>query len=202
MKIAIIGASGVIGQGVSKLLKKDHNVICLGRDSGDINLDICDKNSIINAFKQMGKVDAVICTSGKVAFGKFDQLDDEDWQLGLKNKLMGQINLAQIASQYLNHRGSITLTSGIIGNCPIALGISAATVNGALESFVRAVALELPDQQRINIVSPTVLTESLPVYQDFFPGFASISADDLSQFYKRSVMGVETGQVFEAFAGN
>ena len=100
---------------------------------------------------------------------------------------------------YLSEGGSITLTSGILTEQPIAWGTSASTINGAVNHFVKAAATELPNKIRINAVSPTVVTESLPIYQDYFPGFESASASKVANAYFKSVMGVQTGQIFEVF---
>ncbi|MGB0894676.1 MAG: short chain dehydrogenase [Parashewanella sp.] len=199
MKIAIVGATGIIGQAVYRLLSQQHQVLQLSRTQGDYLLDITSKSSIEDTFKSIGALDAVICTAGSVAFQPFQSLTEEDWQLGLNSKLLGQLHLSQVASQYLTTGGSITLTSGIIADHPITAGLSAATINGALHHFVKAASVELPDQQRINIVSPTMVTESKKQYQAFFPGFMSVDADKLAMFYMRSVMGVETGEIFRAY---
>ena len=61
----------------------------------------------------------------------------------------------------MNDGGSFTLTSGIVADEPIREGANATTVNLALEGFVRGAAIELPRGIRINLVSPTVLTESM-----------------------------------------
>ncbi len=98
--------------------------------------------------------------------------------------------------------GSITLTTGILADYPIASGICASTLNGAIEHFVSAVATELPSGIRINAVSPSIVTESLDVYGSYFPGFHTINAADVAQYYVRSALGVETGKTFKAFAGN
>ena len=201
MKIAIFGATGTIGQAVTKLLSKQHEIISIGNANGDLNVDISSKDAIEDTFKKMGKVDAIVSVTGKVVFKTFDALSDDDWNLGFQNKLLGQINIAQVGSRYLNESGSITLTSGIISERPIAYGLAAATVNGALEHYVQAAALELPHNQRINIVSPTVLTESLDKYADFFPGFISMDGKSVAQYYKRAILGVENGQVIRAFNG-
>ena len=41
-------------------------------------------------------------------------------------------------------------------------------VNGAIEGFVKGSAIEMPRGLRINVVSPTVNTEALPAYGDYF----------------------------------
>jgi len=202
MKILIIGSSGTIGSQITEKLATSHEVIKANHQSGDVQIDISEPKSIEAAFEIVGKVDAIVCAAGNVAFNAFSELSREEWEVGLNSRLMGQVNLTQIGIQYLNDGGSITLTSGIIADYPIAYGTSAATLNGAIQHFVNAVALELPRDIRINVVSPTVVTESLPIYGDYFPGFNSIDAEDLAKYYLRSVLGIETGQTFKAFAGN
>ncbi|HGH0740112.1 TPA: SDR family oxidoreductase, partial [Klebsiella pneumoniae] len=92
--------------------------------------------------------------------------------------------------------GSITLVSGIVAQEPIAQGVNATTVNAGLEGFVRAAACELPRGIRINLISPTVLSESLAAYGDFFPGFPSVPAAAVAQAYRRSIEGVQTGRIY------
>jgi len=53
--------------------------------------------------------------------------------------------------------------------------------------------------QRINAVSPTVLTEALDKYGAFFPGFESASASRVALAYRRSLEGVETGKVYRVW---
>ena len=86
--------------------------------------------------------------------------------------------------------------SGILNHDPIPYGASAAMVNGALEGFVVAAAIELPNALRLNLVSPTVLTESMPEYGDYFPGFMPVSAAEVAQAYRKSVEGKQSGQVY------
>ncbi len=202
MKILIIGASGTIGSQVVKALETAHEVIKANYSSGDVQIDITNAASINSVFESIGKVDAIVCATGNIAFNSFSELSREEWDVGINSRLMGQVNLTQIGSKYLHDGGSITLTSGIIADYPIAYGASAATLNGAIEHFAKAVSVELPKNIRINVVSPTVVTESLDTYGDYFPGFNSINAEDLAKYYVRSVLGVETGQTFKAFAGN
>ena len=202
MKILVIGASGTIGHEIVIALSTTHEVVTAGKSSGDVKIDITDPNSIREALNSIGKLDAIICAAGDVAFNAFASLTREEWDVGINSRLMGQINLTQIGAEYLNDHGSITLTSGIIADYPIAYGTSAATLNGAIQHFVKAVANELPRGIRINVVSPTVVTESLGVYGDYFPGFHSIDAKVLAKFYVRSALGIETGETFKAFAGN
>lgn len=196
MKIVIVGASGTIGSAVSDLLAKDHQVIRVGHSQGDARVDMRDPASIRGLFAKLGQFDALVVASGSAAFNALTEMTDEEWQLGIQSKLMGQINLTRAAIPHLNDKGSITLISGILSEEPINWGASVTTINGAVEHFVKAAACELPRGLRINVVSPTVLTESMDKYADFFPGFIPVPAARVAQAYQKSVLGVQTGQVF------
>jgi len=58
--------------------------------------------------------------------------------------VLGQIRLALIGQHFLNPKGSITFTSGIVSQEPILQGSNATAVNRALEGFVQAAAIEMP----------------------------------------------------------
>ncbi|QKN80742.1 short chain dehydrogenase [Scandinavium goeteborgense] len=199
MKIVIVGASGTVGRAVAAELDKNgqHQLIRVGHRQGDVLVDLTDEASVDALFSQTGKVDAIIATTGNVFFGPLSKMTAEDFTLGLQDKLLGQIRLALKGQHFLNDGGSITLISGIIADVPIAQGVNATTVNAALAGFVKAAACELPRGIRINLVSPTMLTESEAAYGPFFPGFESVPATRVALAFRRSVEGVQSGQVFK-----
>ncbi|UBO74810.1 short chain dehydrogenase [Aeromonas rivuli] len=200
MKIVIVGASGTVGSAVSNLLATQHEIVRVGRSQGDATVDMTDGASIAALFAGIGQFDALVIASGNVAFAPLTELTDEQWQLGLESKLMGQVKLTRAAIPYLNEGGSITLISGILSEEPINWGSSATTINGAIEHFAKAAACELPKGLRINVVSPTLLTESMDKYAAFFPGFEPVPAARVALAYQKSVLGVQTGQVFRVNA--
>lgn len=197
MKIILIGASGTLGQAVANELGPRHEILRVGRSSGDYRVDITESASIRALFEQVGGFDALISAAGKVHFGALAEMGETEMAVGLKDKLMGQVNLVLIGSQYANDGASFTLTSGILSEQPIVLGSSASLVNGALEGFVRSAALELPRGQRINAVSPNVLVESMEGYAPFFRGFKPVLAADAALGFARSVEGKQSGQVYK-----
>ena len=198
MKVIIIGATGTIGKYVSNALRRQHEVINVSYSRGDYKINIEDENSIINFFKEIGSFDALVATTGKVYFGELHDMSSEKWQIGLNNKLMGQVNLVSHGLKYINDGGSFTLTSGILNKDPVKSGSSAALVNGALEGFVIGSAIEMTRNIRINIVSPTIVSESIEKYKEYFHGFRSISADEVAQCYVKSIEGRQTGQIYKA----
>lgn len=159
-------------------------------------MDIADRNSIEMMFQQIGKIDAMISTTGKVHFGALAEITEEQYAVGLNNKLMGQVNLVSSGLNYLNDGGSFTLTSGILNRDPIRLGASAAMVNGAIDGFVTSAAIEMPRGLRINAVSPTVVAESMDKYADYFRGFLPAPVATVALAYVKSVEGAQTGQIY------
>ena len=196
MKILLIGASGTVGSAVDKELSARHEIIRIGRTRGDFQVDISDSASIRALFGKTGKFDALVCAAGNVTFAPLAEMDAQSFALGLQDKLMGQVNLLLIGREFANDGASFTLTSGVLSHDPIRSGASAALVNGALDSFVRAAAIELPRGMRVNSVSPTVLVEAMGSYAPYFRGYKPVAGADVGLAYAKSVEGLQTGQTF------
>lgn len=198
MKVLLVGASGTVGHAVVENLSRDHDIIKAGRTQGDLQVDLTDEASVVRLFEQSGKVDAIIATTGSVHFGPLAEMSSAQFDKGLQDKLMGQVRLVLIGQHYLKPGGSFTLTTGILTQHPIRTGVNATAVNAALEGFVLAAANELQGQ-RINAVSPTVVTEALDKYGPFFPGFESAAADRVALAYRRSLEGIDNGKVYRVW---
>jgi NAD(P)-dependent dehydrogenase (short-subunit alcohol dehydrogenase family) len=199
MKIIVIGATGTVGKAVVEQLGLRHEIVAVGSSSGQYQADIGDIAQVRAVFERIGKVDAVVVAAGQLAFAPLAEFTPEQFRVGLDSKLMGQVNVAQVAQDFLNDGGSITLTSGIVADQPIRNGASATMVNAAVEGYARAAAIELPRGLRINAVSPTLLTESLDSYGPFFRGFETAPASRVALAYSRSVEGAQTGQVYKVW---
>ena len=198
MKIVLIGANGKIGELVQTAMAgAGHEIVKVGRKSGDFQVDIESRESIRQLYQVVGSFDAVAVAAGEVVFAPLSQLTAENWQFSLGSKLMGQISLVQEAIPFINERGSFTLVSGILNEEPIFAGVVGATVSGALEGFVRAAAIELPKGLRINVVNPTILKESEAQFGPFFPGVIPVEGRRVAQAYKRAILGVQTGRVYK-----
>ncbi|WP_210254834.1 short chain dehydrogenase [Methylocapsa sp. S129] len=201
MRILVVGASGTLGRAIVSELGGRHDIIAAGSKSGDIRIDIADPASIVAAFAAAGPLDAVACAAGAVNFAPLSAFAPAGvagslYGLGLANKLMGQVNLALAARDALRDGGSITLITGILADQPIAQGSSASMVNGAIEAFARAAAIELPRGLRINVVSPTVFVESMEGYGPFFRGFEPVPVAKAALAFSRSIEGRQTGQIY------
>lgn len=199
MKVLLVGASGIVGRGIDSELSQRHDIIRVSRASGDVNVDLTDIASIRAMFEKVGKVDAVVSATGKVHFGDFAEMNDDKYRIGINDKLMGQVNLVLVGRDHVADNASFTLTTGILSKDPIRYGSSASMVNGAIESFVRAAAIEMKPGLRINAVSPGVILEAMEGYAPYFRGHDPVPAARAALGYAKSVEGLQTGQVFEIF---
>jgi len=199
MKILIIGGAGTIGKKVSAHLAKKHQIVIAGRNSGDVNVDIDDSQSIEAMFESIGKLDAIVCVAGEAKWGAFDSMTEEDFYVGLRSKLMGQVNLVRIGHKHLNTGGSFTLSTGILADDPVAGTTSPAMVNGGIHSFVKAAALELANGARINVVSSGLVEDAVEKYEAYFPGHNPIPMDKVINAYVKSVEGKGNGDTITIY---
>jgi len=199
MKILIIGGKGTIGKKVSNHFSKKHEVLIAGRNSGDIVVDIVNSQSIQAMFESIGNIDAVVCIAGDAKWASFDSMTEEDFYIGLKSKLMGQVNLVRIGQNYLNAGGSFTLSTGILADHPVELTSSPAMVNGGIHSFVKAVSMELQNGIRINVVSSGLVEDAVDKYEAYFPGHNPITMKKVINGYVKSVEGKGTGEIIRMY---
>jgi NAD(P)-dependent dehydrogenase (short-subunit alcohol dehydrogenase family) len=197
MKIVIIGATGTIGKAVAATLRGKHEVIAVSRSAADYRADITDKSSLEKAFAAIGKVDAIVSAAGGAVFKPLAALTDADFEKCLHDKLMGQVNVVRVGSQYIRSGGSITITSGVLAGEPMPGAAAISMVNAGLEGFGRAAALELGNEKiRVNVVSPPWVTETLIAYKmDLANG---LPAAEVAKAYVKSVEGEATGLIIDA----
>ncbi len=199
MKILIIGGNGTIGKKVAAHLNEKHEVLIAGRNSGDYLVDITKTDSIKALLESIPSLDSIICIAGEAKWDDFKDLSEEDFYIGIRSKLMGQVNLVRIGQDYLKSKGSITLSTGILADDPVIKTTSAAMVNGAIHSFVKAVALEIENELRINVVSLGVVEDAYEKYKGFFPGHNPVPMTKVVNAYVRSVEGRRNGEIIRVY---
>ena len=198
MRIIVIGATGTIGKAVVEALRGKHDVVQVGHESGDYQVDLADKGSIERLYEAVAPFDAVVSAAGLAKFGALDGLSDADFQFSLSNKLMGQVNLVRVGMSQIRDNGSFTLTSGVLSQEPTRGSSAISLVNGGLEAFARAAALEMPRGVRINVISPPWVSETLEAMGR--DGDAGMPAAQVARAYVESVEGSENGEVIDARA--
>ena len=195
MKIIIIGSNGTIGQKVVSALTGRHDIISIGHTRGDLQVDLASPDSIRKMFDTVKKFDAVVSTAGNARFGTLEELSDEDFAIGINNKLMGQVNLIRIGYPHIQNNGSFTLTSGVLSQEPVVGSSAISLTNAGIEAFVRAVALELPRGIRANVVSPIWVSETLAdMGRDSANG---MPAEKVAQAYVECIHGKNNGDIFD-----
>ena len=195
MKIIVIGANGAVGKTAVDALAPRHEVVAVGRSSGDVQADIEDVDSIRAMYQQIGKVDAVVSAVGHGHFGAVHEMTSEQFMKGINHKVLPQVNLVLEGFDYVNDGGSFTLTSGVLNRDPIRGGSCAAAANGALDGFVLGASVDMPRGIRINAVSPEVLEVSREKYDGFFRGHVHVSNEAVGLAYSKAVEGCLSGQV-------
>ncbi|MES2521044.1 MAG: NAD-dependent epimerase/dehydratase family protein [Bacteroidota bacterium] len=89
MKIIIVGATGTMGKHIVSALEKEHDLIKVSSQGGDIQVDITSTESIENMFKKVGAFDALISTAGPTYVGPWKNLNDKEFRKGVDGKMMG-----------------------------------------------------------------------------------------------------------------
>jgi len=160
MKALVVGSNGTIGKAVVELLEEKGIEVIGASRSTNPSLDITDSSGIEAFFEKVGEVDAIISAAGDAAFSFLDKVTDDDIQLSINSKLLGQVNLVRKGMNNLRPGGVFVITGGILAYSPMPQTSIIAMVNAGLEGFARAVALELTEGRRIVVVHPSWVAET------------------------------------------
>lgn len=199
MKVVVVGATGHVGEAVVKAFEDfGDEVIAASRNSSP-SIDLTDPESITAFFEQVGQVDAVVATTGKVPFVSTNEATTQDFEEGFANKFQGQVNLVLHGKDYVRDGGSFTLSTGILNHFPVKDSVIASSVNGAIEAFAKAAATDIERGLRVNVVSASVIEEALEDYGPYFPGFIPVPAAKAAQFFVRAAHGVDNGATLTVF---
>ena len=198
MKVVLIGATGTIGSAIARALADRHDVIPVSHSKAEHRVDLASKASIERLMEAVQPFDAVISAAGQAAFRPLQELSDDDFQLSLSNKLMGQVNLVRVGLRYIKEGGSFTLTSGVLARQPMAGSAAISLVNSGLEGFVLAAALERPRGIRANIVSPPWVSETLQAMG--MDPHGGMPAAVVAKAYVHSLEGQRNGEIIDARA--
>ncbi len=119
--------------------------------------DVRDRERLGELFAEEGPFDILItaATGGERAAGPFLQMDLDGYQASF-DKLWGYANVVRLGAEHVSENGCIVLVSGSPARRAKPGQAALASVGGAVEQFVRAVAGELAPK-RINVVSPGMI---------------------------------------------
>jgi len=129
-------------------------------------IDLKSEDSIREFFAAIGPFDHLVYTAGDSL--KMDEIKNTsfaDAQAFLQTRFWGAYLSVKYAADQIRQGGSIVLSSGMAGRRPRKAWTLVASICGAMESFTRALAVELAPL-RVNIVCPgqvkTELWNALP----------------------------------------
>lgn len=190
MNILVIGATGTIGSEIAKLSEERGNTVITASRNGKHRINIDDPKSIEQFFEKIPMVDAIICAAGNASFGSLYEISDDQIQLGITSKLMGQVNLVRQGLKKLNAGGTIILTGGILAYNPWPQTTNIAMVNAALEGFARAAALEMQNGKRVAVIHPPLVKETakaMGMETEPYPKAAMVAETYLETLTKKSI---------------
>lgn len=171
----IIGGTSGIGFRVAEMIVESGGQVILGGRSQDkMNyalerlgysasghlVDNRDKESIAEFFAKIEKFDHLFTPGACYSRGPIDKISDEVAESPFKSKFWGQYWAVKHSIGKISKNGSIVLMSGAASVRPPAEAAAYAACNGAIESFGKALAVELAPI-RVNVVSPGTIDSDL-----------------------------------------
>jgi NAD(P)-dependent dehydrogenase (short-subunit alcohol dehydrogenase family) len=192
MRVVVVGATGLIGKAVADLLSDTGRRVVQSSRHTQPGVNIGDLASIEAFYAALGEVDAVICAAGNAGYGPLSALSDEQFQLGINNKLLGQANLVRKGLSNLRPGGAFILTGGMLAYTPLPNTSPSSLANAGLEGFVRGAALDLQDGRRIVIVHPPAVRET--AITRGMDGAPWPDADTVAETYLMALESTITGQ--------
>ena len=166
-KALVFGGTSGIGLAAAEQLKeKGAEVVVISRDPSKagqlenirtVACDDRDTDALSKVFESEAPFEILIsaATGGSRASGPFLQMDIEGYRNSF-DKLWGYTNCVRFGAEHLSKDGTIVLVSGAPARRAKVGQSAIASVGGAVEQFVRAIAPEIAPK-RINVVSPGVI---------------------------------------------
>jgi NAD(P)-dependent dehydrogenase (short-subunit alcohol dehydrogenase family) len=170
-----------------------------GRTSGDVHVDLTSHSTIEAMYREVGAVDGVVSIAAHGALDEFTTLTSEALYENMRAKFFGQADLVLTGQHHCADGASFTLTSGIFADQAWPHATGGGVISGALHSFVLSAAIELPRDMRINVVSPTMIDDSVDAFAEHFPGMRPVPMDGLVSHYLHCVEGDDTGRIIRAY---
>jgi NAD(P)-dependent dehydrogenase (short-subunit alcohol dehydrogenase family) len=231
-RVVIIGASAGIGEAAARVFAvQGAAVIITGRSKERLDqaaqrigypvqvaeLDATNRGALNAFFATTGSIDHLVLAAspGAVGVGPFAALDEAALRQAFDGKFFAYVKAIQAALPQMRRDGSVTIITAATARAAFAgtAGITAA--NGALETLVAPLAVELAPL-RVNAVSPGVIDthwwNAMPEGQRraYFESVAAVSPvrrvgkpDDVAEaIVYLAGAGYVTGTVLECTGGS
>jgi NAD(P)-dependent dehydrogenase (short-subunit alcohol dehydrogenase family) len=175
-RVILLGASSGIGLATARMAategarivivsgnqrRVDQALKELPAGSEGYAVDLGKEENIRDFFSSTGRFDHLVYSAGEnLVLSPIDQTDIGQAQEFFTIRFWGAFAAVKYAAKLINDGGSIGLTSGTASIRPSAGWSVASAICGAMESFVRALAVEL-SPIRVNCVIPGVIKTPL-----------------------------------------
>lgn len=222
----VVGGTSGIGLATARRLRaKGATVHVVGRDKerlAAIDADLighradgADRDAMAAVAETIGTVDWLVVTlSGSEGVGPFATLDLDMLRRAFDAKFWGHVSTIQAVLPHLAPTGSITVVSAITARASMPGTAGVAAINGAIESLVKPLAVELAPI-RVNGVSPGLVDtpwwDGMPAdaRREYFaqseqalPARHIATADDIAEVVALAATNANlTGTVIETDAG-
>ncbi|NBD08946.1 SDR family oxidoreductase [Corallococcus silvisoli] len=198
--VVVVGGSSGIGFGVAKAaLEQGASVTLVSRSPEKLaqaaarlerpgrvrtsSADVTQEDAVRQLFEALPPVNHVVVTAVEARYLGIREMDFAAARRIFDSKLMAAFHVARHAR--LQPGGSLVFTTGIASVRPMQNGSVIAAVNGAIESAVRAWALELAPV-RVNALSPGWI--DTPVWD-------AIAGDAKGQMFEQHARRLPVGRI-------
>ena len=185
--VVVIGGTGGIGHAIAEYYAKHGSkVVITGRDAertaasaaeiGDnvrgIALDVAEPESIEKSLADIGHVDHLALVAVERDYNSAREYDIARARRIVTMKLIGYTEVAHTLYPRMGAGASAVLFGGLASQRPYPGSTSITTVNGAVSSLIRTLAVELAPV-RFNAIHPGIISDS-PAWRDKREAIANI----------------------------
>ena len=196
-RICVVGGTAGIGLAIARrvaagggalvvagrdLQRAQASAAHLGRAAIGLAVDVDRPDAIETFFKDLGAIDHLVTTAGKVMPGPFKTGFIEDARASMASKFWSQY----LCARHAEVKRSILLVSGTLSRNPMSGTAALGAVNGAVEALGRSLALELAPV-RVNVLSPGLVRGT--------EAFAAMPASDREAMFTSMAKALPAGLV-------
>ena len=159
MRVMVVGGTGTIGRALVGALERGGHRTVVASRSSPTSVDLGDPAGVTAAIEGAGPLDAVVVCAAHGPLMAVSEVTAEAYQRVIRAKLVGQIHVLTIAARQIAPGGHVLLTTGRFDH-RVAGAATGASINAALEAYVRTAAHELA-HIHVNAVSIGWVRETL-----------------------------------------